>query len=448
LKKYNVKSAAAVIIDNQTHQVIGFLGSPDYFNHDVSGFVNLATSLRQPGSALKPFVYGLALEKGYTPATILPDIKFPAKGGFFPKNHDGKEHGPLRLRIALACSYNIPAFYLAMKLKPMQIIKKLKQAGFSYLKSEPGFYGETIALGSGEVTLLDLVTAYSALANKGRLYYSVFIKGEAVKSKELFDEKVAFLIWDILADPSARFASFGYNSSMNLPFPLAVKTGTSKGFRDKWAIGVNSEYTIGIWIGNPDGENMKDLTRVGNATTMLRDIFLAVQKNWTKGDLEIPKGIVKQTICPLSGELVSEDCPDAVEEYFDENNLPEKQCTFHFRKNDMLKIKYPEIFTNWALKNNPENKIVIKKDRKKWISFPQNGDFFYISEAISKENQQITFEVMGFKPGEILEFYLDGKLFKEIVYPETIIWPLQIGDHIFSIQTNGETIDTVKFIVR
>ncbi|MCP5048689.1 MAG: penicillin-binding protein 1C, partial [bacterium] len=140
LETYDVSSAAAVIIDNQTHRVIGFMGGPDYFNDDIAGHVNLATALRQPGSTLKPFVYGLALESGYTPSAIVPDIKFPARGGFFPKNHDGREHGPLRIRTALACSYNIPAFYLAMKLTPRRVIRTLNNAGFSSIKSEPGFY--------------------------------------------------------------------------------------------------------------------------------------------------------------------------------------------------------------------------------------------------------------------------------------------------------------------
>ena len=253
LRDFGVGSTAVVVINNQTHQIEGFIGSPDYFNQQMSGYVNLAIALRQPGSTLKPFVYALALERGYTPSTILPDIRFPSKGGFFPKNHDGRYHGPLRLRQALACSYNVPAFYLAMELSPASIIEKLKLAGFSYLKEDPGFYGETIALGAGEVTLLDLTIAYSAFANEGWVIYPAVLKDQTLKKWRLLDQKSAFLTWHILQDPAARHASFGYVSAMNLPFPLAVKTGTSKGFRDKWAIGVNSCYTVGIWLGNPDG---------------------------------------------------------------------------------------------------------------------------------------------------------------------------------------------------
>jgi penicillin-binding protein 1C len=390
----------------------------------------------------------VALEQGYTPASIVPDICFPAKGGFFPKNHDGREHGPLRMRVALACSYNIPAFYLAMKLKPIRVIEKLNQAGFTYIKADSGFYGETIALGAGEVRLLDLVTAFSAFANKGIMYSPAFIKGEPVTSKRLFAETTTFLIWDILSDPSARFASFGYDSSMNLPFPVAIKTGTSKGFRDRWALGVNSEYTVGVWIGNPDGENMKDTTNVGSVSTMLRDIFLAIQTDWTIGAVEIPEGIVKKTICPLSGELASRDCPDAVEEYFDAQNLPSKTCTWHVRDKGNLKVNYPELYREWAIKNNPAEVVGIDIEPTKRISFPQQGDFFYISEAIPRQDQQITFEVMGFKPGESIDYYLDGELYKRLVFPQFPVWQLEKGDHRLVIKIREETADSISFIVR
>jgi penicillin-binding protein 1C len=424
------------------------MGSPDYFNQELSGYVNLATSLRQPGSTLKPFVYGTALESGYTTASILPDIRFPSKGGFFPKNHDGREHGPLRLRVALACSYNIPAFYLAMKLKPVQVIHKLNQAGFTYIRGDSGFYGETIALGSGEVRLLDLVTAFSAFANKGIMVSPSFIKGEPITRKRIFTERTAFLIWDILADPSARFASFGYDSSMNLPFPVAIKTGTSKGFRDRWAVGVNSEYTVGVWIGNPDGENMKDTTGIGSVATILRDIFLAIQTDWTKGAVEVPAGIEKHTICPLSGHLVSENCPDAVEEYFDTQNPPRQTCTWHTRENGQLKVNYPELYKKWAIKNNPDKTVTIEIAQQKRISFPQQGDFFYISEAVSLQDQQITFEVMGFEPGQTIDYYLDGVLYKREVYPQFPVWQLEKGDHKLTIRIGSETIDSISFIVR
>jgi len=448
LQRYRVKSAAAVVIDNRLHQVIGFVGSPDYFDKDNAGTVNLATAMRQPGSTLKPFVYALALEKGYTPSTILPDIKFPARGGFFPQDHDGREHGPLRLRVALACSYNIPAFYLAMKLKPVEVIDKLQQLGFKYLKSDPGFYGETIALGSGEVTLLDLVCAYSAFANKGIVYSPGFTMSDTISSRQVIDPHVSFLLFDILSDPSARFASFGYDSSMNLPFPVAVKTGTSKGFRDKWAIGVNSWYTIGVWIGNPEGENMADMSNVGSAPTIMRDIFLSVQKDWTQGGLEMPNGIVRRTVCALSGELASPLCPDTVDEYFDERHLPSGSCSWHRNEDGQVRTIYSELYRKWANQANPSNRIGIDPMKEKGISFPQPGDFFYISDAVPVSQQQITFEVVGFVPGEPIDYYIDGVFYKKEKFPKFPFWQLQKGDHRLTVKIGSQVVDNVSFIVR
>jgi penicillin-binding protein 1C len=292
------------------------------------------------------------------------------------------------------------------------------------------------------------VAAFSAFANRGIIYSPAFIRGEPVTTKRLFAETTAFLIWDILADPSARFAAFGYDSSMNLPFPVAIKTGTSKGFRDRWAVGVNSEYTVGVWIGNPGGENMKDTTHVGSVCAMLRDIFLAIQTDWTTGAVEVPAGIVKQAICPLSGELVSENCPNVVEEYFAGQNLPSKVCTWHVRENGQVKVRYPELYKEWAMKNNPGEVVGIEIAPTRRISFPQQGDFFYISDAIPRQDQQITFEVMGFEPGVTIDYYLDGVLYRGMVYPKFPVWRLERGDHRLTVKIGEQTVDSLSFIVR
>ncbi len=448
LRPYRVSSAAAIVIDNRSHEVVGYLGSPAYFDESISGSIDMVTAMRQPGSTLKPFVYALALENGFTPSSILPDIQFPARGGFFPKNHDGREHGPLRLRVALACSYNIPAFYLAMKLTPERIIQQLHNFGFSYFRDEPGFYGETIALGSGEVRLLDLAIAYSALGNGGLLFSPALIKGEPVGSRRVITPQIAFLIWDILADPGARFASFGHDSSMNLPFPVAMKTGTSKGFRDKWAVAVNTLYTVAVWIGNPEGADMADLSGIGTSATIVRDIFLAIQKDWTIGAVPVPPGVVKQTVCALSGELVSGQCPDRVEEYYLNSRVPTEVCTYHFSEEGRLKIRYPELYKKWASRNHSPDVTGFLSNQTKRISFPQHRDFFYISDAIPRQDQEINFEIMGFQAGEKVALYLNGQLLQHIVAPAKIPWRLQRGDFTLVLKQQEKIIDSIEFLVR
>jgi len=448
LKFYKIRSAACVIIDNKTHEVLVYIGSPDYFNKKHNGFVDYADSLRQPGSTLKPFIYALALENGRTNSSIIPDIRFPARGGFFPSNYDGKEHGPLRLRPALANSFNIPAFYLAMKITPQVIIDRLQKAGFIYLDRNSGFYGETIALGAGEVKLFDLVKAYSLFANEGIIYEPSFIKGQRKTHKKVFSKKTAYLIWDILSDPNARTMSFGYNSSMKLPFPLAIKTGTSKGFRDKWAIGVNSEFTVGVWLGNPSGKNMRDLSGTANSTSILRDIFLLIQKDWTKGKIKKPDGLVKVRVCTLSGERATSLCKNTIDEIFDENNLPQKYCSYHRLRNGKIITVYPELYKTWATKNKLIDRAYIIKNNRKKISFPQKRDFFYISKDIPIENQKISFKAMGFNKGDIIEYILNNKSISKLPYPEFPSWQLKQGDYTLKIKFDNRIIDTTVFLVR
>lgn len=445
LKPYNIKSAAAVVI-NKKNEVIAYVGSPDYFNKKSSGSVDYAYSLRQPGSTLKPFIYALALENGWTASSIIPDVRFPSRGGFFPSNHDGKEHGPLRLRPALANSFNIPAFYLAMKLTPKLIIDRLHKAGFSYLNKNSGFYGETIALGAGEVKLFDLVNAYTLFANKGFIKSPTLIIGNKPKSVKIFSEKIAYLIWNILSDPEARAISFGYYSSMSLPFPVAIKTGTSKGFRDKWAIGVNSEYSIGIWLGNPSGENMADLTGIASATSILRDIFLLVQKDWNKGNVTQPDGLQKTKICTLSGDIAGEFCKETKEEIY--INIPGKECSYHQLRENKIITVFPELYKKWAIKNNLLQNIGISKNIKRQISFPQKRDFFYISDDIPIESQTIKFKVIGFDNGEIIEYLLNKKTLIKLPFPEFPSWQLKKGDYSLVIRNDSKIFDKVVFLVR
>jgi penicillin-binding protein 1C len=449
LRPYHVQSAAAVVIDNRSYEVLAYLGSPDYFNVENNGYVDYALALRQPGSTLKPFVYGVALESGYTPSSILPDIQFPARGGFFPRNHDGMEHGPLRLRTSLACSYNIPAFYLAIKLTPTRILEKLQLAGFSYLDEPAAFYGEAIALGSGEVRLLDLVTAYSCLANKGVLYEPRLLKEwPAGGKRQIFSPQCAFLLFDILSDPAARAGSFGFFSSMNLPFPLAIKTGTSKGFRDKWAVAVNSEYTVGVWLGNPSGQNIsQQVVETGNSATIVRDIFLILQKDWEQGGLPIPPGIIQREVCALSGELAGPYCQDRVEEYFEEKNLPEGPCSYHVKAEAGIKTVYPELYREWWQKNQLTEQTHLGGSQEVEIVSPQQGDRYYISQALPLESQQIRFKVMGAADGEKITYRLNKRIYRILSYPSFPLFQLKPGEYLLEIEIAGECRDRVSFVV-
>jgi len=256
LKKKNVSNGAIVVVDNLKHELVALVGSKDFYDSTTSGQVNGALALRQPGSTLKPFTYGIALESGMTAAELLADI--PREEGdepidFLPENYDKKFHGPVLLRNALACSYNVPAVRTAERFGEGLLLQKLHLAGFASLNRPASYYGVGLTLGNGEVTLLELANGYSTLANKGESSALHFIdsvkevQGLTVRGWKpvadtqctlgdssstpnseptgtpVFSEQIAFILTDILSDAAARSPAFGPNSSLSLPFRVLRK---------------------------------------------------------------------------------------------------------------------------------------------------------------------------------------------------------------------------------
>jgi penicillin-binding protein 1C len=224
LKKRNVTNAAVVVIENRTGEVRALVGSRDYFNDEISGQVNGATALRQPGSAIKPLMYALAVEEGRTAAEIVPDIPTAIpdiRGDYVPENYDKQFHGPVSIRTALACSYNVPAVRVLESIGKEVFLQKLRMCGFTSLTGTSDYYGYGLTLGNAEVSLVELTNAYRILANKGEWSPLVLVKeakrqdGQIVTipdvrpSQRVYSEQAAFLISDILSDASARAPAFG-----------------------------------------------------------------------------------------------------------------------------------------------------------------------------------------------------------------------------------------------
>ncbi|MFC2158307.1 transglycosylase domain-containing protein, partial [Acidobacteriota bacterium] len=243
LHKRNISNVAVIILDNSNAEILAFLGSKDFFDQRIDGQFNGAVALRQPGSTLKPYTYGLALETGMSAATILEDdeIQFQTPtGSYTPRNYDKKYHGSIRLRQALACSYNIPAVSLLETIGTERLYRKLQESGFVSLVEGPSHYGIGLTLGNGEVTLLELVQGYSMFSRDGilldvkSLQTILDSRGQILnvekdrKPQRVFTSQTAYILTHILSDQDARIPAFGYNSPLSLPFPCAVKTGTSK----------------------------------------------------------------------------------------------------------------------------------------------------------------------------------------------------------------------------
>lgn len=342
LEEWKVTNAAVLIMDNEKGEILSFVGSADFFDSHHSGQVSGVTALRQPGSALKPFTYTLALEKGMNPATLILDaqIRISSNGiDYIPRNYDGKFHGLVRLREALACSYNISAIKVLQRIGVESLLNRLKKLGFDSLNKGADYYGLGLTLGGGEVTLLELVRAYSTLANSGvfkkeKIFLEINdIQGKAKPFPEdsplrLFSPQVSYIITDILADNDARIPAFGAGSVLSLPFPCAVKTGTSGNFRDNWAIGYTPHYTVGVWVGNFDGKPMRNVSGVSGAGPLFRDIMLLLQKREriANSNFTMPEGLIEVYVCPHSGMLAGSSCPGRIKEMFIKGTEPGEYC--------------------------------------------------------------------------------------------------------------------------
>jgi penicillin-binding protein 1C len=354
LVEYNANNGALVAIRPTTGEILAMVGSADFYNDAISGQVNMATSpTRQPGSSIKPITYLAAFEKGWTPATLIWDVPtdFPPSGDpndprppYVPVNYDGRFHGPVTVRSALANSYNIPAVK-ALQFSGIYddpsipnedgVVAMAKKLGINSL-TRPD-YGLSLTLGGGEVSLFELTGAYSVLANGGSRLAPIAIsrildhKGNTVfeyqptSGEQVIRPEHAFLITSILSDNEARTPMFGADSVLNLPFPAAVKTGTSNDYRDNWTIGYTPDLAVGVWVGNADYTPMENISGVTGAAPIWSEfIQIALQKinGGNPSADNTPSGIVDRVICSLSGTEPSEWCKDQRSEFFAFDQLP------------------------------------------------------------------------------------------------------------------------------
>jgi penicillin-binding protein 1C len=310
LLAHGATSVAVVVLDNRTGRWLAWEGSGDYFGEQFGGAIDGAISPRQPGSTLKPFTYALAFEQGRSPATVLQDVPshFPtAEPGivYTPRNYDGRFRGPLRIREALATSQNVPAVAMLHELSPASLLQFLRSAGFTDLKRNSDYYGLGLTLGDAEVRLDELVVAYSK-----------FVRGGLVS------QRTAFLISDILSDADARQAAFGSGGSLDFPFRVAVKTGTSQAYRDNWTVGYTRDVTVGVWVGNFDRTELRNSTGVTGAAPIFHGVMLAATKRvrgrLPLGDFDpivLPDGVGLRSICALSGHSPTKHCPVRMTEW-------------------------------------------------------------------------------------------------------------------------------------
>ncbi len=312
LKSRHVNHGAVLIADHTNGDVLVWAVAGGYDPQKPGSFINAVTTPRQPGSSLKPFLYTLALEDGWTAATLINDSPLAESVGtglHHYRNYSRNFYGPVTLRNALGNSLNIPAVRAAKFVGVDRYLSFLRKIGFDSVDQHPGFYGDGLALGNGEVTLLEMVQAYTVLANGGvwsplRLTLDTSAPRE---SRRVVSAEVTSLIGNILSDPGARRMEFGSGSVLNLPVQTAVKTGTSNDYRDAWAVGFNHRYTVGVWMGNLDRRPTKEITGSTGPALLLRSVFAELNRNSETHPLEMNPALIKQDICqPAKGK--GENC--------------------------------------------------------------------------------------------------------------------------------------------
>jgi membrane peptidoglycan carboxypeptidase len=294
---HDVSNGSVVLLKPSTGEILGLVGSLDYFNDAIAGQVNVALQPRQPGSAIKPITYATAMEKGWSTADVLWDVPIKLDLGqgqlMTPVNYDGYYHGPVLFRDALANSYNIPPIQLLRDVGIPSFVQTARKMGVESLDERTGDYGLSVTLGGGEVPLLELTHAFATLANmgqkpqltsilqitdsRGNVIYDV--QSERVPALKALDERIAYIITDILDDDEARVPAMGRNNALELSFPAAAKTGTTNDFRDAWTIGYTPGLVVGVWLGNSDGHPMNDLPGLRGAAPVWNRIMTEVYAN-------------------------------------------------------------------------------------------------------------------------------------------------------------------------
>ncbi|MCP5111845.1 MAG: penicillin-binding protein 1C, partial [bacterium] len=331
LASRRVADGAALVVDHRTDEVLAWVNAGG-FSDRAGGHIDKVLMRRQPGSALKPFAYALALERGWTAATLIDDaplIESVGHGLHSFRNYSRHYYGPIRLREALGNSLNVPAVLAAQFTGRSELLERLHLLGFESLTQHPDFYGDGLALGNGEVTLFEMVQAYAALARAGEFRRLVWhLDDFGPRGRTVFSPEVSSVIAHILSDPGARRREFGASSVLNLPVQTGVKTGTSNDYRDAWALGFSDRYTVGVWMGNVDQRPMHEVTGSLGPALVLRAIFAELRRHQQSKPLFVSRKLVPRHICTKTGELASERCP-TVPEWFRPDRAPRVKCTAH-----------------------------------------------------------------------------------------------------------------------
>jgi penicillin-binding protein 1C len=439
LYNQQIKNAAVLVLNNRTHEVVAYIGSANFRNTEDGGQVDGIKAIRQPGSTLKPLLYGLCIDNGIcTPKTIMNDVPINING-YTPENFDKKFNGYVTMEYALSNSLNIPAVKSLNDLGKERLIKKLIDADFKQIKKDQNKLGLSMILGGCGVSLEELTTLFSSFATNGIYHSSVFFVGDTSRRQAiLLSLSSNFMITEILSRITRPDLPVNWEQSQHLP-RIAWKTGTSYGRKDAWSIGFNKDYTVGVWLGNFSGQGVAELSGANTATPLLFKIFNTIDYNAANDWFAMPKECNIRLVCSETGKLPNDFCTSTVMDYFIPmvssnqfcDNMKEvcvsanekisycKNClpTNGYKKK-LFKVVPPEMQSYFEDNriayehippHNPECDRVFVEGAPK-IVYPVNGVEYFIDKNATEPIQlkcDVTNEV------KIVFWYINNKFFKK-----------------------------------
>ncbi|NLI16684.1 MAG: penicillin-binding protein 1C [candidate division Zixibacteria bacterium] len=453
-----INNIAVVVIKNSTAEVVAMVGSCDFYDIQHEGQVNGATAPRSPGSALKPFVYGMALDKGLvSPNMVIEDV--PAYySGYTPENYDRQYRGAVSVADALRNSLNVPAVHICAKVGQKNFFALLKKGGLSTLTRKDSDYGLPLILGSCEIELLDLTTLYSCLA-RGGVYkkYHYLLDESSVDSVRLFSPAAAYILAEIMSELERPDFPSSWEFSPNIP-KAAWKTGTSYGRKDAWSIGFNPTFTVGVWAGNFNGEPSPDLVGAEAAAPILFEIFRLIDTGSARRWFAEPITVDTRKVCAVSGMPPGPHCAATVDELYIPGVSPVTTCTIHkeilidslsgYRLcrycssgkhvKHVVYEDWPPKIATWLVKSghaiapipehNPDCTGTYAGDRPV-INSPTEDVTYIIRGHIPLADQGITLEASVAAGSKKIYWFIDGELYAEAAPGQKVFYVPVPGSH-------------------
>ncbi len=481
LKIQGAHNGALMIVDNHTRQVLAYVGSPDF--HDPhGGQINGANILRSPGSALKPFLYGLAIDQGVlTPKKILYDIPRDY-GGYKPADYEGSYEGLVTAEEALSTSLNIPAVGLESQLEPLngglgQWIKRAGCVGRGRDQLDPGL---SVALGAYPVSLEEMMSLYAALANGGEWKPLVFFKDGRDSGrgtgKALLSPEACFMVCEMLSQVERTDIPASWQFAPSLS-KIAFKTGTSFGHRDAWCVGVTPDYTIGVWLGNADAQGVPALVGHDAAAPIVIDLFDQLTRTndqWFKK----PPGVQIRKVCALSGDPAGDDCPESIDDYFIPGVSDNQPCPIHrrvwLRKKDGLEVCHycmtgkpqdyqSRVFEVWPpdvtrfLRSHGQKFEAIpahnpacayfNQGEKPRLTSPNPEGHYELVSGIPLEDQKLTLSVQAGPDVDQVYWFVNGDLVAQSKPDQLSFWQLRPGRWDVSVIDSRGRADKTSILV-